>query len=151
MKVRQQDMMAILIGGRASQSSTEAFIAIAGADDPVQYIDLWSRSVGRLGYIELRLVGTETMSRQRTAGLYEVAGLHPADYQCPGPIAELSGVLWPRREVLEQISARRIEPDSPLAYTEPCNLREEARPTFPFSKEQMAGCLDELARSIEGE
>lgn len=110
MKVHQADMLAVLIGGRAAPNATEVFLAVAGAHNPVLFLELWTRAGGRLGYAELRLAGHETMSQDRYAGLYELAQLHAADFPCPGPIAELSGVLLPRREVLERLASGGVFP-----------------------------------------
>ena len=105
MQINQKDMVISLIGGRAAPDSTEAFLSVVDADQPVLFLDLWNREVGRIGFAELHLCGSESRALGCSAGLYKLAQLHPADYQAPGPVASLTGVLWPRREVLEQLEA----------------------------------------------
>ena len=105
MQINQKDMVISLIGSRAASDSTEAFMSIADADQPILFLDLWNRGAGRIGFAELHLCGSEARTLGRSAGLYELTQLHPAGYQVPGPIVSLTGVLWPRREVLEQLEA----------------------------------------------
>ena len=105
MQVKQRNMVLSLIGGRAGSGSTEAFLSIVGSDQATLYLDLWDKDAGRLGYAELRHCRTESRTKKRSAGLYKLVRLHSADYQAPGPVASLTGVLWPRREVLEQLEA----------------------------------------------
>lgn len=122
MHIRQKDMVVSLVGGREAPDSTEAFLSIAGASQPVLFLDLWNKESGRIGFAELQLCSDDTRSQGRSAGLYKLARLHPADYQAQGPVASLTGVLWPRREVLEQLEAG--DASLPLAGL---NLRSSQR------------------------
>lgn len=40
MQVKQRDMVLSLIAGRAAPESTEAFLRIAGADQPILLLDI---------------------------------------------------------------------------------------------------------------
>ena len=106
MKITQSAMRLALLGDRAATGATEAFLYAAGRTEPVLYLDLWNRRAGyRLGYAELHRVAEEEGQEGIILGLYELTRLHGADCPCPGPVVALSGVLWSRREVLEQIEA----------------------------------------------
>lgn len=106
MQIKQKDLVVSLIGGRTGPESTEVFLSIAGVSQPKLFLDVWSKESGRIGFVELHLCGSEARSLERSSGLYKLAQLHPADYQAQGLVVSLTGVLWPRREVLEQLEAR---------------------------------------------
>lgn len=100
MKIRQQDMTAVFVAGRRDGRSTECYLSFVGRTDPLLYLDLWATSGKHVGFVELRYVADDFTNSQGSAGTYEVAGLLPAGFPCPGPIVSLSGVLWPRRAIL---------------------------------------------------
>ena len=106
MQIKQKDLVVSLIGGRTGPESTEFFLSIAGVSQPMIFLDLWSKESGRIGFLELHLCGSEARSLRCSSGLYKLAQLHAADYQVQGLVVSLTGVLCPRREVLEQLEAR---------------------------------------------
>lgn len=110
MKIEQRDLICIFAAGRLSADSTEAFLAIHGHSEPKLFIELHSRSHGVIGYAELLLAGREEFTGRGDGGLYELARLLPVDCPCPGPVISLSGVSWPRREVLARFSEGRSSP-----------------------------------------
>lgn len=100
MKISQQDMTAVFVSGRREEGSTECYLSFVGRTDPLLYLDLWASCGKRVGFVELRYMADDSTSPLGTAGTYEVAGLLPEGFPCPGPIVSLSGVLWPRRAIL---------------------------------------------------
>lgn len=99
MKISQQDMTVVFVAGRREKGSTECYLSFVGCTDPLLYLDLWASSGEHIGFIELRYVAEDSTNPRGTAGTYEVAGLLPAGFPCPGPVVSLSGVLWPRRAI----------------------------------------------------
>lgn len=105
MAISQRDLNIIFIPARCSESSTEVFLWVAGCDEKTLFLDINTRSGGRIGWAELERCGEEQRRDGVMTSGYELARLHAADYQPQGPVVSLSGVLWPRREVLEQLAA----------------------------------------------
>jgi len=103
--ITQSRMVAILLGRRKSPASTELFLNVVASTREFFYVQLYSHTRKRLiGYARFDKVGVEEISRH-PASVYELAELLGADYPTPSPLVSLSGTLWPRRVVLEQLSA----------------------------------------------
>lgn len=104
--VTQSGLRMVFLAGRGLPGATEAVVYLAGQHEPTLYLKLWGRRERVLiGYAELERAGEEEGPEGVTLGLYELTRLLGADCPCPGPVVSLSGVLWNRREVLEQIEA----------------------------------------------
>lgn len=102
----QACLRVLLLPGRDMAGTTEAFIYLANHAEPTLCLELWSRKAGAsIGYAVLELAGEEEGPGGVTVGLYELTQLLSAGSPCPGPTIALSGVLWTRREVLEQLEA----------------------------------------------
>lgn len=100
MKIHQQDMTPMFVAGRYEVGSTECYLSLVGRTEPVLCLDLWVGGGTQIGFLEHRYVTDDSTNPRRIAGKYEVAGLLPEGFPCPGPVVSLSGVLWPRRAVL---------------------------------------------------
>lgn len=98
--IAQQDIIAVFVSGRRSESSTEAFLSLVGRDEPELFLDLRAQDGRQIGHLALRRVADDLTNPRGSAGTYEVHDLLPAGSPCPGPVVSLSGVLWPRRAIL---------------------------------------------------
>lgn len=125
LSLSQSRLTVAFVGGRQAAGTTESFLYVTDCVEPVLYLALCGRRHGRLGYAVLELVREEVAFPVRK-GLYELTQLLSADSSCPGPVAVLSGVLWSRLEVLEQLSAEPTFPVLELGLSELCGPRSIA-------------------------
>ncbi|ENY6671631.1 hypothetical protein MMK59_006672, partial [Pseudomonas aeruginosa] len=110
MIISQSRLTAMMLDGRKSESSTELFVQIADASEPVLYLELWSESA-LIGYARLDRCESATELRQgRSVSTFALSGLLSADSPAPHPVVALSGVLWNRRELASELGASPVFP-----------------------------------------
>lgn len=97
----------LALSGRSSSASTELFF-FAESDMDEVFVELWGQRK-LVGYARLaRAFSADEVRYGRSVVAFELAEVLSARSPCPGPLVSLSGVLWSRQELLEELSGCRF-------------------------------------------
>lgn len=91
---------------RRTANSTELYFQ-SDVDAEAVFIEVWGQGA-LIGYARLvRARSADEIRAGRPVATFELAELLSAHSPCPGPLVSLSGVLWSRQELHEELSEFR--------------------------------------------